>query len=120
MDTTMYHIVVNVTLDCNLRCWYCYEKKIQNSKLYPNVIEAIESNISFQYNKTRFKTLKISFFGGEPFLNFEGIRTILSFANKFCETKGIVLLADFTTNATLIRQDYLEYLKNFICFFRLH
>lgn len=119
MDTTMYHIVVNVTLDCNLRCWYCYEKKIHKSKLYPNVIEAIESNISLQYNKTRFKTLKISFFGGEPFLNFEGIRTILSFANKFCETKDVVLLADFTTNATLIRQDYLEYLKKFICFFQI-
>ena len=119
MDTTMYHVVVNVTLDCNLRCWYCYEKKIHNSKLYTNVIEAIKLNITLQYKKVRFKTLKISFFGGEPFLNFDGIKNILNFARNFCETRDIVLLADFTTNATLINNEHIEYLKDFICFFQI-
>lgn len=120
MDTTMYHVVVNVTLDCNLRCWYCYEKKIHNSKLYANVIEAIKLNVTLQYEKVRFKTLKISFFGGEPFLNFEGIRKILDFARTFCKTKDVVLLADFTTNATLIRKEHLEYLQDLKCFFKSH
>ena len=23
-DTSLYHLVINTTLDCNLRCWYCY------------------------------------------------------------------------------------------------
>ena len=119
MDTTMYHVVVNVTLDCNLRCWYCYEKKIHNSKLYANVIEAIKLNVTLQYEKVRFKTLKISFFGGEPFLNFEGIRKILDFARTFCKTKDVVLLADFTTNATLIRKEHLEYLQDLKCFFQI-
>ena len=119
MDTTMYHVVVNVTLDCNLRCWYCYETKIHNSKLYANVIEAIKLNVTLQYEKVRFKTLKISFFGGEPFLNFEGIRKILDFARTFCKTKDVVLLADFTTNATLIRKEHLEYLQDLKCFFQI-
>ena len=26
-DNSLYHIVINPTLDCNLSCWYCYEKK---------------------------------------------------------------------------------------------
>ncbi len=119
MDTTMYHVVVNVTLDCNLRCWYCYEKKIHKSKLFANVIEAIKSNVSLQYEKVRFKTLKISFFGGEPFLNFDGIRNILDFARTFCKARDIALLADFTTNATLIKQEHLEYLQDLKCFFQI-
>lgn len=64
---------------------------------------------------SNFKTLKISFFGGEPFLNFEGIRKILDFARTFCKTRDVVLLADFTTNATLIRKEHLEYLQDLKC-----
>lgn len=32
-DATMYHLVINPTLDCNLSCWYCYEHKYKESKL---------------------------------------------------------------------------------------
>lgn len=119
MDTTMYHVVVNVTLDCNLKCWYCYETKLHDSQLRDNVLEAIKLHIASQYKQVRFKTLKISFFGGEPFFNFKGIKEILDYAKEFCKTNAIILLADFTTNATLIRQEYIDYLKDYTCFFQI-
>lgn len=119
MDTTMYHVVINVTLDCNLKCWYCYETKIRKSNLQENVLEAIKLNISLHYKRNRFKTLKLSFFGGEPFLNFKSIRDILEYAKVFCETNDIVLLADFTTNAIAIKEEYVNYLKKFKCFFQI-
>lgn len=119
MDTTMYHVVVNVTLDCNLKCWYCYETKLHNSNLRENVIEAIKLNIASRHRQVRFKTLKISFFGGEPFLNFKGIKEILDYAKEFCEKNDVILLADFTTNATVIKQEYIDYLKDYTCFFQI-
>jgi len=119
MDTMMYHVVINVTLDCNLKCWYCYETKIHNSSLQKNVLEAIKRNISLRYSQVRFKTLKLSFFGGEPFLNFKAISEILEYAKIFCSANSIVLLADFTTNAVAIKEEHINYLKNFTCFFQI-
>lgn len=26
LQTDIYHVIINPTLDCNLSCWYCYER----------------------------------------------------------------------------------------------
>lgn len=119
MDSSNYHIVINTTLDCNLRCWYCYEHKLKNSKLTPIVMEAIKKNIAIHYEESPYSTLKMSFFGGEPFMNANAIKEILSYANKFCNKKQISLIADFTTNSTLINKDIISFLKNFTCSFQI-
>lgn len=71
-DASMYQVMVNTTLDCNLNCWYCYENRIAGSFLKSEVIEAIKKNIEQEYIKTSYRILKLSFFGGEPFCISEG------------------------------------------------
>lgn len=115
----LYNVVVNTTLDCNLSCWYCYEKRIVGSKLSSGVIEAIKKNIYLHYETTKFKTLKLSFFGGEPFLYFDGIKQLLDYSNVFCSERSIELIADFTTNSTLITSEQINYLKQFRCHFQI-
>ena len=115
----LYNVVVNTTLDCNLSCWYCYENRIAGSKLSSGVIEAIKKNIYLHYETTKFKTLKLSFFGGEPFLYFDGIKQLLDYSNVFCSERGIELIADFTTNSTLITSEQINYLKQFRCHFQI-
>lgn len=115
----LYNVVVNTTLDCNLSCWYCYENRIAGSKLSHEVIEAIKKNIYTHYAETNFKTLKLSFFGGEPFLYFDGIKLLLDYANTFCSERNIELIADFTTNSTLITSAQIKYLKQFRCHFQI-
>lgn len=115
----LYNVVVNTTLDCNLSCWYCYENRIVGSKLSSGVIEAIKKNIYLHYETTKFKTLKLSFFGGEPFLYFDGIKQLLDYSNVFCSERSIELIADFTTNSTLITSEQINYLKQFRCHFQI-
>lgn len=67
LDDTLYHIVINPTLDCNLNCWYCYEKKVPHSSMPESIVLAICKHIEYQYNMQQYKMLKLSFFGGEPF-----------------------------------------------------
>ena len=118
-DTNLYNIVINTTLDCNLRCWYCYENKIEGSILEPNIIDYIKNNIQYKYSLTPFKKLKISFFGGEPFLNFNCVEKVLNYAREFTKEKQIELIADFTTNATLITKTQLDFLSDFTCTFQI-
>lgn len=118
-DTSMYQVMVNTTLDCNLNCWYCYENRITGSFLKSEVIEAIKKNIEQEYIKTSYRILKLSFFGGEPFLYFRGIKEILDFARNFCQVNQLDLIAEFTTNAILITESIIDYLKNFECQFQI-
>lgn len=118
-DKDEYHLVINTTLDCNLNCWYCYESKVVGSKLSSKTISLIKKNIAFRYSCHSFKHLRISFFGGEPFMDFDGIKNILDYAKNFVECNGVLLTADFTTNATLMNADIVKYLKGFHCSFQI-
>ena len=118
-DQSYYHVMVNTTLDCNLNCWYCYENKIAGSKLSSKAIQAIQRNIEWEYNSSKFELLKLSFFGGEPFMDFGSIKLLLNYAKRFCEENRIQLIADFTTNAVLITKQQIEYLKQFRCHFQI-
>lgn len=118
-NSSMYQVMINTTLDCNLDCWYCYENRVAGSKLKKEVIDAIKKNIEYEYNVARFNTLKVSFFGGEPFLFFDGLKEILDYAKTFCNERDIELVADFTTNATLITEEHIHYLKDFRCHFQI-
>lgn len=118
-DSSMYQLTINTTLDCNLNCWYCYENRISGSFLAEDVIEAIKKNIENEYIKYPYRTLKISFFGGEPFLYFKGIKEILDFARVFCQVKQLRLLSEFTTNAVLVTESIIDYLKDFECQFQI-
>ncbi len=118
-DTSLYHIVINTTLDCNLKCWYCYETKIKGSQLNDGVIESIKKNILIHYKDNNYTSLKISFFGGEPFMNFKAIKNILSYAKTFCDNHTVKLIADFTTNSTLINSAMIDFLKDYNCMFQI-
>ena len=119
MNSSCYHVMVNTTLDCNLNCWYCYENKIKGSKLSEKTISSIKKNIQVEYENSRFNTLKLSFFGGEPFMDFESIKNLLEFSDEFCHNADIELIADFTTNATLITEEQIDYLKKYRCHFQI-
>lgn len=64
----VYHIIVNPTMDCNLKCWYCYESHIEKSHMTSEMVAAIILHIKEKITKEPFKKLILSFFGGEPLL----------------------------------------------------
>lgn len=102
LDKNLYHLVINPTMDCNLDCWYCYEKKVKDSEMSPDVVKLVINNIIAKFETDRYKVLKLSFFGGEPLLKFNPASEIINAAREFCEKNSIFLRLDFTTNATLL------------------
>lgn len=118
-DKNLYHIIINPTLDCNLSCWYCYENKIPNSKMSLEVENGICKHIVEYYSYHPFKILKLSFFGGEPFLCPNTICNIVSFAEEFCSSNSVELILDFTTNGTVLSESLLKTIKNHTCLFQI-
>ena len=112
-DTRKFSIIVNPTLGCNLRCWYCYEnhehKPLMNESVYNSILRLIDNKLQSE----KFESLNISFFGGEPLLGFDKIvMPILTYACQKCKNKGKSITTHFTTNGVLLTKDVLDAINN--------
>jgi hypothetical protein len=61
------------------------------SLLSDKVVDLIKKNIVQKYKEPPYKELKISFFGGEPLINFNAIRNITLFCENFSKQKDFRL-----------------------------
>jgi len=108
-------LTLEITQNCNLRCKYCvygedyfYYRSRSNKKMeYEVTKKGIEYvfNIINERNKKEFS---LSFYGGEPLLNFEIIKKIVEYSKKlFNKWK---LRFSITTNGTLIDEEIINFL----------
>lgn len=104
-----FHLIINPTMNCNFKCWYCYETHIKDSKMQELEIQKVFNYITRVLNQKELKVFSLSWFGGEPLLYFN--KTVLPILEKVsiqCKEKNIKLNSDFTTNGLLINQDLLD------------
>lgn len=102
----IFFVNIWVTLNCNFRCRYCYEKdKYENKELNYDTADSIINFIKCKIKKKQ--KLYINFHGGEPTLNFDIIKYIVLNVNK-----SITNITDFaiTTNGSLLDADIIEFL----------
>ena len=66
-------LMVYPTQDCNLKCWYCYESHVANSKMGDEVKQNILKYIEKKVQLRQVDSFVLSFFGGEPLLYFDEI-----------------------------------------------
>lgn len=105
-------IVVYPTQDCNLKCWYCYENHVPNTRLTKEISERIEKFVSKEIERNSFDKLHVTFFGGEPLTDFNTIAYPLCKALKNkVEGVGKEFTCFFVTNGSLIKEDTIEKLK---------
>lgn len=112
-DPSHFGIIINPTLNCNLRCWYCYEAHKETQIMTQSTRNKLYNLIENKTADTRLKMLNVSFFGGEPLLLFkENILPVLRFATSICNSKGIAIYSNFTTNGVLLSDEVLETLNS--------
>ncbi len=108
-SSDVFRLTINPTLDCNLKCWYCYETLIQKSTINEAVFRGVKKIISKKMEDKRNKILFLSFFGGEPLLrNKQNILTLINFAQECCNKNNKKLIILFTTNAVLLDKKFTE------------
>ncbi|MBT9660240.1 SPASM domain-containing protein [Odoribacter splanchnicus] len=112
LQTDVYHVVINPTLDCNLCCWYCYETHKKGSHIDQNTEIGILNHLELKFSVTPFKYLHLSFFGGEPFLRHKQVGHVINSIKSFCIKKGVTLRVDFTTNGTIWSPLLIEELRD--------
>lgn len=101
-------ITINPTLDCNLRCWYCYESHRKDSVMKKEVLKNTMKFFEKRIELPSVKTVNLSFFGGEPLLGFQhAMLPLLEFVSQKCDLHQKFFSYNITTNATLLSRSRL-------------
>lgn len=74
MRNNSFHIDINATKSCNLRCTYCFEVKDEMDKSFvfqetDALILFLDQFIASDFFKENYQDVSVNFWGGEPSLN---------------------------------------------------
>jgi len=105
-NTSTYHLTIATTLGCNFSCPYCFEDKNKNGdSLTEHVINSIQTYILHK----KIKRLNITWFGGEPFLNFNAIKRL----SEFLLENKINFSSIAITNGSILTKSIVEKLDKY-------
>lgn len=110
-NSKVLRLTILPTINCNFRCWYCYEQHEPSLMKEDNII----SILKFAKTEIRAKHIKkvvLDWFGGEPLLRFYQIMYPLSKDLKsYCAEHDIDILFTMTTNGSLLNEDMVVKMK---------
>lgn len=101
-DKNRLDLIIIPTLNCNFDCKYCYEDK-KAGFINNNTKDALKFWLQSEIPK--YKLVWISWFGGEPLLNYNIIKEITSLINKIASKNKIKIINHITTNGYLLTKE---------------
>lgn len=112
-DKAVYQLFINPTLDCNFRCWYCYEEHQKGSIMSDNTLDAVKKYIDHVFKEQKeLQAFHLNFFGGEPLLGYKRIvLPLVNYCKAICKAHDTQLQLQFTTNGYLMSEKILADLK---------
>ena len=105
-------ITLNITNGCNLKCVYCFEHDKDGRKMsVENAISIVDKCYqNYLKNRTDYdNNFMVSFFGGEPFLNFEVMEEVM----KYSRDKGYSIDFGVTTNLTILTDHMIDIIEEY-------
>ena len=101
-----FTLELKVSDQCSLRCVYCYETFTDKYMTEETFNEALPKIIDMM-ERAGTKKLNVSFFGGEPLLNFE----LIKYATKILKRLPIDVQLVIITNMTEIDDEKVKWIK---------
>lgn len=111
------HFNINITDNCNLRCYYCFAEHEIRDMSWETMKTTIDFALKQWLDKNKLDdTLNFTFFGGEPLLKYEDIiLPSVDYIKKFFMDNKIDIKYwpgfSITTNGTLLDKKKLEFFK---------
>ncbi len=109
--TVVKALCLHIAHDCNLRCAYCFAgtgEYMGHRSLMSGEVgrKAIDFLISHSGNR---KNLEVDFFGGEPLMNFDVVKSIVAYARGREDETGKHFRFTLTTNAVLLDEEKMQW-----------
>lgn len=112
-STILKALCLHICHDCNLKCKYCFAsggtyktaKDYMTLDIGKKAIDLLITNSGSRQN------LEVDFFGGEPLMNLDIVKDIVSYAKEEAAKHNKIFSFTMTTNCILLDNDTIEYLN---------
>lgn len=112
-DNVIKAMCLHVAHDCNLRCKYCFasqgdfkgERSIMSLEVGKRALEFLCENSGNRRN------LEVDFFGGEPLMNFEVVKDLVSYGREIEKKYNKHFRFTITTNGVLLDEEKINYIN---------
>ncbi|MBS2034323.1 radical SAM protein [bacterium] len=101
-------VTLVLTHDCNLACDYCYTGE-KFARSMPDKVAWEALRLAFQQARRQPDTLCVSYFGGEPLLEFAAMARYTRKAFNWARRCGQPIEFQVTTNATILSQKIIDF-----------
>ena len=108
LGTMVTNIDMDLTVECNLRCTYCFKEK-WNEHMEEQV--AFDTIIWLVHASGSARTVNVNFMGGEPLIRFKMIQKLVPFAKRRGAEQGKTIHFGMTTNGTLLTDEVVAFWK---------
>ena len=103
-----YHLTINPTLDCNLKCWYCsvgHAGAIHNKeRMSDEMINSLNKHIDTLATQQNANSILLDWFGGEPMMYFDEVmRKVSDSALEITSRQNIKFWQKITTNVIVVK-----------------
>lgn len=113
LENNLSRITLQVTQNCNLRCAYCVYSGSYNNRMHNNKrmdVQTAKKALDFlKKHSKNSNSINVSFYGGEPVLEFQLITECVEYAKKIFDGKE--LMFNLTTNATLLNDEMIYFFQ---------
>ncbi len=106
--------VLQIANDCNLNCIYCYgDGGSYGRERELMTFETAKKSIDFMVaNSEDVKRLTVTFFGGEPLINFDVVKRTFDYCKSIEESSGKEFRFSMTTNGTILTDEIYNFIKD--------
>lgn len=106
-------LTINPTMNCNFKCWYCYETHVKTSKFSQSMIDKVGKFIEKTTLLPSMSYFQLAFFGGEPLLYFKkDVVPVIQKLQEECVKNHVDYSVSFTTNGYLIDDYFIDFFKS--------
>lgn len=106
-------LCLHVAHDCNIRCQYCFAAQgafdgHRTLMSYETGVKALDFLVKNSGNR---RQLEVDFFGGEPLMNFEVVKQLVTYGRALEKEHGKVIRFTMTTNGVLLDAEKIAYIN---------
>lgn len=105
-------VTLVLTHDCNLACDYCYTGE-KFAKSMPQKVAWEALRLAFRQSRNQSERLCVSYFGGEPLLEFEAMARYTRKAHQWARRHQRPIEFQVTTNATILSKKILDFFNRY-------
>jgi len=102
LKSKRFSAIVVLNLDCNLDCGYCFEEGVRGKRAMSATTADLLVAMIEREHLAKGRRVSLDFYGGEPLLSVDLIRSISTRLRDASKTKGVPFEFFLVTNGTLL------------------